>query len=366
MADRERYTFIDYMRGLVVIMMAFGHSSYFFHSMWNSLDYTDPFFDNISQFLMRYQGYLCAPGFLILAGAMVWLSFHRRISHGATPSSVRKHLLTRGLFLLVVQAIWVNQSWSAFERFRLFHMGIIGCIGISVILLSLMVQTRWVVRLGIGIGLSVVQAFLIRIPYDKTDLLQRALMQTWIDAGSFNVYPVLPWFALAALGSVMAEGWFSRWETQKQKALYTTIIGVASIGFGTALRLLNGFGNTFSYDAFGTFSFFLIQKYPPNVVHNFWVFGGICLWSGFFIALGSRLKTALSPLRVYGSAPLFFYMIHILVLAIFAKRLNLYYREGGGLAVILGFIALLVVMYPLCKGFGKLKATTKNPVIKMI
>lgn len=366
MTNRERYTFIDYMRGLVVVMMAFGHSSYYFHSMWKSLDYTDPFFDNLSQFLMRYQGYLCAPGFLILAGAMVWLSFHRRIGKGATPGSIRKHLITRGLFLLVVQAVWVNQSWSAFERFRFFHMGIIGCIGISVILLSLIVQMRWTIRLGIGLGLSVAQAFLIQIPYDKTDTFQQALMQTWIDAGSFNVYPVLPWFALAALGSVMAEGWFLRWQTGRQQALYTIGVGLASIGIGTILRLLNGFGTTFSFDAFGTFSFFLIQKYPPNVVHNFWVFGGICLWSGFFITLGSRLKVVLSPLRVYGSAPLFFYMTHIVVLAIFAKRLNLFYREGGGVAVILGFFGLLFVMYPLCKAFGKLKATTKNPIIKMI
>jgi uncharacterized membrane protein len=225
---------------------------------------------------------------------------------------------------------------------------------------------RWPFRLGIGVGLSIAQAFLIRIPYNQADTFQEALMQTWIDAGSFNVYPVLPWFALAALGSVMAEGWFLGWQTSRKRTLATIVIGLSSIGVGTILRLLNGFGNTFSYDAFGTFSFFLIQKYPPNVVHNFWVFGGICLWSGLFIALGDRLKTLLNPLRVYGSVPLFFYMMHILILAIFAKRLNLFYREGGGLAVVLGFFGLLLVMYPLCKAFGKLKSSTKNPIIKMI
>ncbi len=366
MPKSERYPFIDYMRGLVVVLMGFGHSSYYFHAMWKSLDYTDPFFDNFSQFWIRYQGYICAPGFLILAGAMVWLSFHRGLAKGASPWSIRWRLIKRGLFLLVVQSVWVNASWSAFRTLRLFHMGIIGCIGISVILLSLIVAMRWQIRLAIGLGLTAAQALLIRIPYDETNLLMRSLMQTWIDAGSFNVYPVLPWFALAALGTVIAEGWFLRWEDTRKKALYTLGIGALSIAIGIALRMFGGIWNTFSYDGFGTFSFFLIQKYPPNVVHNFWVFGAIAIWSGLFILLGSRMTGLLRPLKVYGSVALFFYMVHIPLLALFAKRLGLFYREGGSLAVVLGWIGLLLVMYPLCKAYDSLRRRTQNPILRML
>ena len=71
MAERKRFTFIDEFRGLVGVMMALGHSNYYFNSAWLSLDPLDPFFDNIPQFLLRYMGYLCAPGFLMMNGAMV-------------------------------------------------------------------------------------------------------------------------------------------------------------------------------------------------------------------------------------------------------------------------------------------------------
>ncbi len=364
MSKTRRYGFIDDMRGLVVVMMALGHSSYYFHSMWKSLDYTDPFFDNLSQFLIRFQGYLCAPGFLILAGAMVWLSFFRSRARGLSAGAIRMKFIKRGLFLILVQMTWVNASWSGFRSFRLFHMGIISCIGISVILLSLIVAFRWQMRLAIGMAITAALPVLINIPYDMDHTLQQALAQTWVDAGKFNVYPVLPWFALAALGSVIGEAWFVRWK--EKAALYTLAVAVAALLLGTMLRVREGYGTTFSCDAVGTYSFYLIQKYPPNVVHNLWAFGGINLWMSFLVGVGPRIEGLLRPLKVYGSVPLFFYMLHIPILAIFAKRLGFFYRQGGTGAVFLGWIGLLLIMYPLCKAYGALRSRTTNPIVRML
>ena len=82
MAKKQRITYIDAFRGLVGIMMALGHSNYYFNSAWLSLDPLDPFFDNTPQFLLRYMGYLCAPGFLMMNGAMVHYVFQRRLQKG--------------------------------------------------------------------------------------------------------------------------------------------------------------------------------------------------------------------------------------------------------------------------------------------
>ena len=41
-----------------------------FNSAWLSLDPIDPFFDTTPQFLIRYMGYLCAPGFLMMNGRL--------------------------------------------------------------------------------------------------------------------------------------------------------------------------------------------------------------------------------------------------------------------------------------------------------
>ena len=51
---RQRFVFIDEMRGLVGVMMALGHSNYYFNSVWYSLDPIDPFFGGLGQFCLRY------------------------------------------------------------------------------------------------------------------------------------------------------------------------------------------------------------------------------------------------------------------------------------------------------------------------
>ena len=71
MAKKERFVFIDRFRGLVGVMMALGHSSYYFNAVWKSLDPLDPFFGSFGQFALRYMGYLCAPGFLMMKWAIM-------------------------------------------------------------------------------------------------------------------------------------------------------------------------------------------------------------------------------------------------------------------------------------------------------
>jgi len=86
LSGKGRFDFIDQFRGFVGILMLMGHSSYYFNSIWLHLDPLDPLFPDWAQFALRYAGYLCAPGFLMMNGAMVWWSFHRRIVKG-TPEA---------------------------------------------------------------------------------------------------------------------------------------------------------------------------------------------------------------------------------------------------------------------------------------
>ncbi len=79
---RDRFPFIDQFRGLIGIMMALGHSSGYFNGAWKSLDMFDPLFNSAGQFGLRYMGYLCAPGFLMMNGAVSWFSYTRRRAVG--------------------------------------------------------------------------------------------------------------------------------------------------------------------------------------------------------------------------------------------------------------------------------------------
>jgi len=108
------------------------------------------------------------------------------------------------------------------------------------ILLTLIVNMKWQIRLGIALTILFIYPFLLNISYNTEVLWQQVIMQTFIDAGDFNKYPIMPWFALAILGSVMATGWLKGWKTDKQKIIYSLVIGAVSILIATLIRMERG------------------------------------------------------------------------------------------------------------------------------
>jgi len=363
-AVKERFLFIDQFRGLIGVMMALGHSNYYFNNVWLSLDPMDPFFGTTGQFWLRYMGYLCAPGFLMMNGAMVYWAYLRRRKRGHNPWRARWDFIERGLFLILVQLVWVNSAWGAFSRLRLTHFGIIATIGASMILLTFIITWKWWQRLIVAGVLFIAQPFLLMIPYDL-DGPKHYVMQLFIDAGDFNKYPILPWFALAVVGSVMAHFWFEKWKDPEERSGNTMTLGIGLVVVAVAVRMLRGFGNTFPFSDFMSYSFFLVQKYPPNLVHNLWFVGAEIFMVGLFDWIGQRTGV-LKPLGIVGRVPLFFYCVHIPLLAIFTRRLGIYYRQGEVLASFVGLAGLLVVMIPLAIWFGKVKRTSKNHLIKLM
>ena len=365
-SGKLRFDYIDQFRGFVGILMLVGHSSYYLNSIWKNLDPFDPLFPSWGQFALRYAGYLCAPGFLMMAGAMVWWSYHRRIDKGTSDWTARWHLIQRGIFLVIVQMIWVNSSWGGFSIFQPWHFGIIACIGISMILLTLIINMRWQFRLLIGLAILVIHPFLLNIQYNQENIWEQVLMQTFIDSGKFNKYPVLPWLALAILGSVMATGWLSIWKTDR-KRIYMSV-GIAMVAFLLAIviRLGRGYGNISPFSGFGSWSFFLDQKYPPSLFMNLWFFASVVLGVSVFIAVSKVAPKLLVVFTIPGKVPLFFYGIHLAIMGIFIKRFGLLYREGEVFASLIGVAVMLVVMLPLCKWFYGIKRRSKNYIIRMI
>ncbi len=362
----KRFDFIDRFRGFVGILMLLGHSSYYLNSVWKTLDPLDPLFPDNAQFFLRYAGYLCAPGFLMMAGAMVWWSYEKRILKGISPPSAKWHLIQRALFLILVQITWVNSSWSGFSHFRPGHLGIISTIGMSVLLLTLVVDRSWKLRLFIALGILILHPFLLQIPYDRENQAARILMQTFVDAGSFNKYPLLPWFALSLLGSVMAVGWLEHWKTERKKIKMSFLIGFSAIAVAFVVRSLGGYGNIFPYSSVGSISFFTDQKYPPSLFMNLWFFGLISIGVGIFIFLTKRFPRIMNIFGIPGRVPLFFYGVHIAILGIFVKRLGLFYREGGVITSLIGLTVMLVIMLPLSRWFYRVKRKSKNYIIRLI
>jgi uncharacterized membrane protein len=364
--SKKRFDFIDRFRGFIGVLMLLGHSSYYFNSVWLQLDPLDPLFPDWGQFMLRYVGYLCAPGFLMMNGAMVWWSFNRRIEKGDRAGVARWHLIQRGLFLVLVQITWVNSSWGGFTEFKPGHLGIISTIGISMVLLTLIIHFHWLVRTIIAIVILLAHALLLKLSYDPEILWQQVLMQTFIDSGSFNKYPVMPWFALGILGSVMANGWLKIWQTDKQRIIYGLIISLSVFALAVVIRLGRDFGNIFPFSDFGHYSFFIDQKYPPSLFMNLWAFAAVVLGVTFFIMLDRAFPKFLSLFSIPGKVPLFFYAVHLAILGVFVKRMDIFYREGGVMESLIGLLVMLVIMLPLCRWFFGVKRKSNNYLIKMI
>jgi uncharacterized membrane protein len=363
---RPRFLFIDQFRGLVGVMMLLGHCSYYFNSIWKTLDPLDPVFGSSGQFALRYMGYLCAPGFLMMNGAMVWYSYTRRREAGQADWGARWHLIQRGLFLVLVQITWVNASWGGFATFRPDHLGIIACIGLSMVALTFIVSWPWPARLAVALVLFAVHPVLLRIPYDTDVLGSRILMQTFVDSGDFNKYPLVPWFAMATVGSVLAHGWIRSWTTPGRRIRWSVAIAGAALLLATVVRMARGYGNLYPFSDFGHYSFFLDQKYPPSLYHVLWFVGAVTGAMAVIQALGWLWPRLTAPLGTIGKVPLFFYCVHLGILGVFSKRLDLYYREGEITATLVGLVLMFAVMYPLTLWFAGVKRRSKNPIIQMI
>jgi uncharacterized membrane protein len=363
---KQRFEYIDQFRGFIGILMLLGHSSYYLNSVWLQLDAFDPLFPSWSQFALRFAGYLCAPGFLIMAGAMVWLSFTRSIEKGMKHLPARWYFIQRGIFLVLIQMTLVNSAWGGFSSFNFWHLGIISTIGISMILLSFLITFSWHIRLATALLLLACYPLMLTISYDQTNTIHVAVMETFLFSGDFNKYPVIPWFALALIGSVMSNFWFRFKSGDRKKVLFGAIISLSFILSAIIIRLCRGYGNIFEFDRFGSISFFAEQKYPPALFHLLFFTGMVIAGVTFFMA-ANRFFPKLSGLfSIPGKVPLFFYCIHLSILGVVVKRLDFYYLQGDILTTFIGFAILLIVMFPLSRWFYSIKLRSNNFFIRMI
>lgn len=363
---KQRFDFVDQFRGLIGILMLLGHCSYYFNSIWKQLDPFDPLFPTWGQFALRYAGYLCAPGFLTMAGAMVWLSFNRSTASGSSAWKAQWHLIQRGIFLVIVQMLFVNASWGGFASLNLWHLGIISTIGMSMICIALIIRTPWYIRLILAMLLLLIHPFLLTLTYNHDSASMNVLMETFVQSGDFNKYPLLPWLALALLGSVMANFWFRVWKTNKKRVFMGVSIALLSVLASFIIRMGRGFGNIFEFDSFASISFFADQKYPPSLFHQLFFFGMVVLGVTVFVVLNRYIPKVTRVFSITGKVPLFFYCIHLAILGVFVKRLDFFYLRGDIALTFIGFAIMLCIMLPLSAWFYRVKLRSNNYFIKMI
>ena len=315
---RTRMLAIDALRGLVMLFMLVDHvrETFFLHVQVG--DPMDPVNTPPELFFTRISSMVCAPVFVFLTGLSAWL-----YGQSHSPREVSVFLLQRGLFLVFLELTLVNFAWNATLLPTTLWLQVIWAIGLSMIVLAALIHMprTALALLGFAIvaGHNVLDGIVLTSDspfFEMWSILhQRSFIEITEYTRARTTYPILPWIGLIALG-YCAGPWFARdaEPAQRMRRLLTWGIGLL-LGF-FVLRYLNGYGEkpwSMLEDGLRTFmSFMSLTKYPPSLLFLMPTVGAGLL----FLALFQRLegRPLLKVLSQYGGAPMFFYVLHLLVL----------------------------------------------------
>lgn len=378
----NRIVAIDALRGLVMLLMMVDHVREFFFIHAQVSDPMDVQATQPSLFFTRLSAHLCAPVFVALTGLAAWL--YGRKQGGEDPRAIARaasgFLFKRGLFLVFLELTFVSFAWTFDLTPKTYYLQVIWAIGLSMIALAALVHLP---RAAIAVvGLVIVLGHNLLDPISIAPgqpghalwaiLHDRGFIDLPWGARARTSYPLLPWIGVAALGYAIGPWFVATWRDRRNRLLLT---GVASLTVLLLLRNLNGYGETpwvHGPDALRTaMSWLNFTKYPPSADFLLLTLGiGALLLAGLE-KVPSRL---LSPLAVLGSAPLFFYLIHLygLHLLQLAAVSTLGPNQGevwslpGVWAIWLTAGVVAIPCWWACRWFGPVKRASRQPWMKYL
>ncbi|MDQ3279405.1 MAG: heparan-alpha-glucosaminide N-acetyltransferase domain-containing protein, partial [Bacteroidota bacterium] len=235
---------IDFLRGLVMIIMALDHTRDFIHKealLGDPLNFatTTPWL-----FLTRWITHFCAPVFVFLAGTSVFFQGLRK-----SKAELCSFLIKRGLWLVVVEVTLISFAITFDVKFSFFFLQVIWAIGISMVLLGLAVWLPFKAILAIGLlivlghnALDYYEAGLKESPGLFYSLLH---VQNFIPIAENRIlgilYPFLPWTGLMFLGYCFGR-LFTRYEGAERRKVLAWL-GTGLIAAFVLLRALNSYGD---------------------------------------------------------------------------------------------------------------------------
>ncbi|MCU0120897.1 DUF1624 domain-containing protein [Pseudomonas sp. B2M1-30] len=364
---------IDALRGLVILFMLLDHVRETFLLHRQVSDPMDIASTEPALFFSRTLAHLCAPVFVLLTGLSAWLFGEKY----AGKTDVSAFLFKRGLFLVLLEFTLVNFAWTFQLPPSVIYLQVIWAIGLSMIALSLLVwlPRGWLLALSLTIiaGHNLLDA--VHFSPDSALHLPWAILHDrgWIEVSEQlrlrTSYPLLPWIGVIGLGYALGP-WFARAADAAVRQRRLLLCGIAGLGGFVALRLLNGYGEkpwAVGENALQTLmSFFNITKYPPSLL-----FIALTVSVGLLLLLvfeRAQDRRWIRWLTVFGSAPMFFYLLHLYALkvlyllgvALFGLNQGSYFGFSSVAAVWLAAVVLAVVLFPAVRWFSALKARRRD------
>jgi len=369
-----RLQFIDFTRGVVMAIMAWDHASGF----WNSSHHGGegvmgamPPFVNLTWFLLRFVSHYCAPTFIFLAGTVLALSAAKRLDNGESQWSVSSHMMKRGIALLILEALVVAPAFGASR----FYFGVIACIGVCLIILSVARRLPPIVILTLSL------IIVLNHPYLDLGFIPNDTWWGWYlrviihEPNSqwppfTGLYPVIPWIGVMGLGwSLGTHLTGLNGDETKQLKRPLIMAGVSCLVAWFVVRALNGYGNLLPRLGNTAIDWLYVSKYPPSLAFLLWTLGGMCL----IMALGLELQDRpnfngglTGMIQTFGRNPLFFYLAHLWLYRLRPPGVPRY-NFSLPLVPTLGLWLLgLLILWQLCIRYERLKRAHPDSPLKYI
>lgn len=384
-SDRRAYrvSSLDILRGLVIVLMALDHVRDFVMVAAVQDPTADPTTGPML-FVTRWITHFCAPTFVFLAGTSAGLMARRKSS-----SDLASFLLTRGLWLIVLELVVISVTWTfaptgvaAFGGRTYLALQVIWVIGASMVVLAgvqfLGRRTCLVIGAAILLGHNLLDSVWPAASTTGHTAAAWAVLHSrqLYQIGPFQIlfsYPLLPWIGVMLAG-FGAAGLFEMPDKQRRDRLLW--IGMGLTAAFILLRALNVYGDPNPWAASATgiagsvMSFLGTTKYPPSLLFILMTLGPAAIACAHIDRLYGPIRKAL---EILGRAPLAFYIAHLYLIHSAAILLGMtqgfeareflthyrFFPEGFGVelsGVYLIWIAVVAILYPLCRWVANLKA----------
>jgi len=377
-AARARIESVDLLRGVIMILMALDHTRDYFGAPVNP---TDVATTTVALFFTRWVTHFCAPVFFLLTGTGAFLALRRRSIPGLS-----RFLLTRGLWLIFLELFVVRcLGWQFNFDYHLTVLTVLWALGWAMIVLSALV---WLPASVVGIiGAAIIVLHNLFDSVQAASLGPFAPLWTalhapgvlWTDGNHtlFAAYVLIPWVGVTAVGYSLGQVY--RWEPERRRRLLGRM-GVALIVAFIALRAANIYGDPSNWahqrsGIFTALSFINTTKYPPSLLYLLMTLGPALL---VLRAVDDRLPRVLRPALVFGKVPMFYYVLHIVLIhlaavaACLARYGSVHWMfESPSLdrypitqppgwpaplpVVWLVWVSVVVLLYPVCRWFAGVK-----------
>ncbi|MDB5012491.1 MAG: hypothetical protein JWQ25_693 [Daejeonella sp.] len=370
----KRINSIDFVRGLVMIIMAIDHIRDLMHVSSLTEDPTNLLTTTPFLFFTRWITHICAPTFVFLSGVSAYLSF--KAKNNLLDSC--KFLVSRGLWLIFLEFTVINFGIWSDIHFNVIIFQVIATIGCGFVILGLSLKIPPKILGVIGLVIICAHNLFPLIPFEDKSTIKMVLSTIFLPSVNaitphttlLLVYPPIPWLGIMYLG--FGSGFLFQLPLERRKVVFLRSAAFLIILF-LALRWSNLYGDPALWtkqknDLFTFLSFMNLTKYPPSLLYCSITLGIMFMLLYFAEGINNKFKRIVC---VYGKVPLFYYLIHwytahiIMYLLLFAQGFGISDFVFGfnfgrpkvenGLplfGIYLVWLLIIIALYPLCKWYG--------------